>query len=66
MSQANSPAELDIFEVFKVGNLKHADLVAQPLDQIQKTFTLLTPIQSKDQITEKTVLATVPKPGMLR
>ncbi len=62
-SAASSGPTLDIFEVFKFGHASRQELEQMPLEQLRSHYTMLVPIDSKQQLQAATELATVPKEG---
>lgn len=62
--QPNS-SQIDLFEVFRVGSSPKASVASTPLDQLQKRFTILSPILSHEQLESASALATLPMPGSL-
>lgn len=65
MYTKNKMAEqsVDIFEVFKLGAIKHTELEALPLDEAKKRFVRLVPVTSTDDLKNITALASVPPPS---
>ena len=62
----SSLGDVSIFEVFKVGVIPKTSITKGiPIEQIQKNFTLLVPVNTVDQILDPnvTMLATLPKAG---
>jgi len=60
---AQTPATVDIFEVYKVGSVPRESLQSSQLDALQRKFTILAPVTSVEQMKAVTALATVPSPG---
>lgn len=55
----------DVFEVFKTGYKTKEELESMDFAKVRATYTMLVPIESKDQIKDCKALATVPRPGIL-
>ncbi len=62
-ADATGSPTLDIFEVFKFGHASRQELEQMPLEQLRSRYTMLVPIDSKQQLQAAAELATVPKEG---
>ncbi|KAH3761363.1 hypothetical protein Pelo_6762 [Pelomyxa schiedti] len=55
---------VDVFEVFRCGSATRNELMSTPEAQLKRTYTMLVPVTSHDQIMAPgCALACVPKPG---